>query len=252
MYRSRRTRDLGAFFTFGGRVPSPVGVLLAAMAVASVATWILNDGARWAALLPARYTLFGGQVWRLVTYSLVQLRPLDLLFAGIAVYFFGPPLIWVWGERRFLGMSAIIAVGAALVTLLVAWLLDAQFLYVGIWPLVSGLIVMWSIRYPDQQVLLMFVVPVTGRVMGLITVGVSALMCLYEVATRGLGGLVEYAPLLSALGIAWVLAGGRVGLPRRWRLQWRDWWLERRLRRRSRHLHAVRKNGQGGPHQWMN
>jgi hypothetical protein len=109
---------------------------------------------------------------------------------------------------------------------------------------------MWALRYPEQQLLLMFVVPVSGRTMALLTVGITAALVVYAVAVAHLAGLVEWAPLASSVAIAWVLAGARIGVPRRWRLAWRDWKLERQLRRRSHHLKVVGKDQ--GPKQWMN
>jgi membrane associated rhomboid family serine protease len=252
MRRARRSSDLADAFTLGGRIPAAVGLLLAAILVASLGSW-LAGGVAWAALLAE--PIAGGQLWRLVTYVLVQQRPLDLLFAGIGVYFFAPPLVWVFGERRFLGIAATIAVGAAVLTLLLGWLVGVRVAYAGTWPLISGLLLLWSLRFPEQQVLLMFVVPVSGRVMGWITVGVTGLMVLHGVAVSRprIAGLVDLAPVVAALGIAWLLAGGRLGIPRRWRLAWRDWQLERQHRRRDRRLQVVRRNGQGGPpSQWMN
>lgn len=248
MYRPRRSRDLPEALTFGGRVPAAVGLLLVAIGVASLATWMAKS-VGWAVL--ATGTLPSLQLWRLVTYALVQPAPLDLIFALIGVFFFGPPLVFEWGERRFLGASLVITVGAALATLLLGALLHVGVFYVGVWPLIDAMVLLWALRNPEQQVLLMFVVPVTGRVMGYLTVGVPAVLALYAILTRGLGGLVEYTPLLAAVGIAWLLAGARIGIPRRWRLAWRDWKTEQQLRRRTRHLKVVDKNGRG-PGQWMN
>lgn len=249
MYRPRRrSPDLPAALTFGGRVPAAVGLLLVAIGLVSLASWAMR-GDSWAALESGR-TL--AQPWRLVTYSLAQMGPIDLVFGLIAVYFFGPPLVQELGERRFLGTVLAISVGAGLITLLIAWALGAPVRYAGVWPVVDGLVLAWALRYPEQQVLLMFVVPVTGRVMGLVTVGITGVLALYALVMFGLVGLVAYVPLLAALGVAWLLSGARIGLPRRWRLGMREWRLERQLRRRSRHLKVVRKDGHDGPPQWLN
>jgi membrane associated rhomboid family serine protease len=249
MYRPRRTRDLRDALTFGGRIPAAVGGLLVAMGVASIAAWISPERVLGYGALLSGAPL---QVWRLVTYALFELQPINLVFALLMIYSFGPPLIYDQGERRFLGSVLAITVGAGLVTLGLGWALGLRVVYFGIWPLVTALTLLWALRYPEQQILLMFVLPVTGRVMALITVGITAAVTLYAFIKGGLGGLVEYAPLATAVALAWVLAGARIGLPRRWKLRWREWWLERQLRRRSRHLQVVKKDGQGGPKQWMN
>lgn len=251
MYRPRRRRDFGDSFTLGGRVPASVGFLLALMLAMSLGALFAPRLASWAALHTP--SLLGGEVWRLVSWPLIQVDPIDLIFGGLVIWFFGPPLAMAWGDRRFLLTLLGITVAAALATLIASILLFAvPRPYLGIWPIVDALVILWALRNPDQQVLIYFVLPVSGRVMAWITVGTNALFLLWAVARDGLAGLVGFMPFITAMAIAWALAGGRIGLPRRWRLGWRDWQMERQLRRRSKHLKVVRKNGEGGPPQWMN
>jgi membrane associated rhomboid family serine protease len=218
------------------------------MLVTTIVAWVGGGG--WAPLRSG--TLVEGEWWRLVTYPLVQGDPLGLLFGGLMIWFFGPALTYDWGERGFLWRQLVVTVGAGLVTLLLGALLGVSFRYVGIWALVDGLIFSWALRYPHQQVMIYFVVPVTGRVLGLITLAVNALYLLFALSGRGLVGLVEFTPPLAALGVAWVLERGPLRLPlRRWRIGLRDWRLERQHRRRSKHLQVVGKDGARGK-QWLN
>ncbi len=159
------------------------------------------------------------------------------------------------GERRFLNRLLGLTLGAGVLSLAAAWLLRVEaFAYLGIWPLVDGLVLLWALRYPDRQLLFFFVLPVSGRTLALITVGVTALYALWGTARGGVTGFVQYAPAFAALLIAWLIAGGRSVMPiRRLKYQLRDWWLEQKLRRRTRHLKVVRKNGGGGePPTWLN
>jgi membrane associated rhomboid family serine protease len=250
MYRPRRRRDLGSSLTFGGRIPAAAGLLLVLLLAGTLLDWVAPSTREWVALDSG--TLVRGQWWRLVTWPWILGDPMNLIFGGLAVWFFAPPLIFAVGERRFLADQLITILGAGLVTLLLGWLLGRDVRVLGLWPLVNGLVLSWALRYPDQQVLIYFVLPVSGRVMGLITVGVNALFLLFALARQGLGGVLGLAPALAALGFAWVLTRGGLRLPlRRWRLGLRDWQLERRHRRRARHLQVVRKDGQG-PNQWLN
>ena len=43
-----------------------------------------------------------GEVWRLVTWVLFELDPLGLIFAALALFWFGGELVRVWGPGRFL------------------------------------------------------------------------------------------------------------------------------------------------------
>lgn len=250
MYRARRTGgDFRRSFTFGGRVPASVGFLLALIAVATLGSWVARD-LTWAALLPSALR---GEVWRVVTYPLVQEEPLGLIFGGMVLYFFGPQLAYDWGERRFLWNSLIVTVGAAALTLLLAGALGVNFGYLGLWALVDGLVLMWALRYPEQQILLFFVVPVTGRLLALVTVGINALFLVWGVARAGTVGLVQFTPPMAALLIGWLLSRSGVSMPlRRWKRAWRDFRAERQVRRRSKHLKVVRKNGHDEPPRWLN
>jgi membrane associated rhomboid family serine protease len=248
----RRSSDLRRSLTFGGRVPPSVGLVLLLMAVATIGSWLLRD-VGWA-VLDLR-ALRSAQAWRLLTWPLVQQGPLDLVIGGLVLYMFGPQLALDVGERRFLGWLLWLAAGAGVLSLAAAWLLRVEaFAFLGIWPLVDGLVLLWALRYPARQLLFFFVLPLTGRTLALVTVGVTALYALWGVAGGGLPGLVRFAPAFAALLVAWLLSGGSVGRPLRGlRLQLRDWWLEQKLRRRTRHLKVVRKNGQGGePPTWLN
>ena len=122
--------------------------------------------------------------------------------------------------------------------------------HVGMWPVVMGLLLMWSLRYPDQQLSFWGVLPMTGRVMAIVVVAGTVL---YGLAAGGIAGLFAFAPHFAALFLGWALSRARFGVSlRRWKLAWRDFRLERQVRRRSRHLKVVRKNGKDEPPSWLN
>jgi hypothetical protein len=168
------------------------------------------------------------------------------------LYSFGNQLAYDWGEGGFLRTFLLLTVGAAVLTvaLAVAWPPLMAFGHLGMWPPVIGLLLMWSLRYPDQQMNFWGILPVTGRMMAIFVVAGTVL---YGLAAGGIGGLFGFTPHFASLFLAWVLSRTRSGLPlRRWKLAWRDFRLERQLRRRSKHLKVVRKNGQDEPPRWLN
>jgi membrane associated rhomboid family serine protease len=250
MRRPGRTGDLRRSLSFGGRVPPVLGLLLALVLIATVGSWIVRD-AGWAALAPE--AIRRGELWRLGSWVLVQDQPLTLLFGGFVLYSFGSQLVYDWGESRFFWTFAAVTVGAALVTVLIAlvWPPFWAFTHVGMWPVVDGLLLMWALRYPDQQLNFWGVLPMTGRTVALLLVFGTAI---YGLFIGGVSGLLQVVPHFAALLVGWSLSRRRLSTPfRRWKLGWRDFWLERQLRRRSRHLKVVKKNGQGGePPSWMN
>jgi len=229
-------------------MPASVGLLLAVMVIATVASWILRNNA-WAVLAPEN-VLRAGEVWRLVTWAFVQDHPLTLIFGGMMLYSFGSQLSYDWGEDRFLWTFVALVVGAGVLTVALSAAGARIPGHLGMWPPVIGLLLMWSLRYPDQQLSFWGVLPMTGRTMAILVVAGTVL---YGLAAGGIDGLFAFTPHFASLFLAWVLSRTRVGLPlRRWKLAWRDFRLERQMRRRSKHLKVVRKNGQDEPPRWLN
>lgn len=246
--RPRRTSpDLGSAFTFGGRVPSGLGLLLVLILVATVGSWVTrNQG--WAALVPA--LVLRGQLWRLVSWAFVQGDPLTLLFGGFMLYSMGQQLALVWSERRLVATFLGLAAGATVVTVLVALVWGpANSPHLGVWPVVNGLLLCWAMIYPDRQVNIWGVLPLTGRTLALLVVFGTVL---YGLAGGGFQGLGAYVPHFTALAMGWVLVRGPVLPTRRWKLQAREWQAEREFKRRSKHLKVVKKDGKGEPPHWMN
>lgn len=243
----RNQPDLSSLFTFGGRVPASVGFLIAAVVLASVFAWLDRSLMVAAALAPEM--VLRGEVWRLVTWPFPQESPFTLLFGAFMLWSFGQQLSYVWSERRFLARVAGYVIGAGLATtvLAVVWP-PARAPHVGIWPVVNALLFAWAMIYPDRQVNIWGVLPLTGKTLGLIVV-VGTL--LYAIAAGGARGLGAFAPHLSALAIAWFQ--GRSRGPRRgsWSGQARQWWDERETKRRAKHLKVVNKDGPGD-RPWMN
>ncbi len=248
MYRPRRTGDLRNSLTFGGRMPAVIGLLLALTLLATVGYWITRHGA-WAVLAPQR--ILQGEVWRLVTWPFIEEQPLNLIFGGFMLYQFGSQLAYDWGERTFLLRYLVLVIGAGLITVAVASIPRFSGLgHVGMWPTVDALLLMWALRYPDQQMSFWGVLPMTGRTMAILVVAGTVL---YGLAAGGIDGLFAFTPHFASLFLAWVLSRTQLGLPiRRWKLAWRDFRLERQMRRRSKHLKVVRKNGQDEPPRWLN
>lgn len=238
-----RRGDIASFFTFGGRVPASVGLLLALMLVASVWGWTTQGVLGAVALMPI--AILRGEVWRLVTWPFFQDDPFTLLFAGLILWQLGQQLSYAWSERRFvtrfLGYTLGASVGATLLALV--WDNASAIAHVGVWPPTMALVVAWAMLYPERQVNIWGVLPLTGRTLAML---VAFATLLYAIAR----GFAAFTPHLIAIAMAWVQARGFGG----WRLrqQARRWWTERETRRRAKHLKVVRKNGPNDRPRWMN
>ncbi len=243
---ARRGGGSFRFLTFGDRVPPSLGLVLALMLVLSVLGWVDRDLQMTGALLPSM--ILRGQVWRLVSWPFFQDDPFTLIFGGFMLYWLGQQLAFVWSERRFLlrffGYAAFASVAT---TVLAVFWPPASVGHVGIWPVANALIVSWAMLFPDRQVNIWGVLPITGKTAALLVVGGTFL---YGIAGGGIRGIGAFTPHLAAIALAWILSRG-LGV----RGPWRDaqaWWAERETKRRSRHLKVVKKDGEGDRPRWLN
>lgn len=241
-----RRQDLSTFFTFGGRVPATVGMLLALMLVASVGASVDPHLLEWTVLAPEQVKR--GEIWRVVTWPFVQGDVFALLFVGFMLWTLGQQLSYAWSERRFVTRFLGYTLGAGIGTTLLSFVFDsASTLHIGAWPVVNALIVAWALLFPDRQVNIWGVLPVTGRTLALLVLGGTVLAAVMVGKLHGFGG---FAPHLIAIGMAWLQARGVGG--RRIGSQARQWWADREMRRRTKHLKVVRKDGSGDRPRWMN
>ena len=140
---------------------------------------------------------------------------------------------------RFLGLAA----GATVVTVLVAlvWA-PANQPHLGMWPVVNGLLIGWAMLYPDRQVNIWGVLPLTGRTLALLVVFGTVL---YGMAGGGILGLGAYLPHLAALAIGWALVRGPSLPPAAGSCRRGSGRPSASSRRRSRHLKVVEKDKDG-------
>jgi membrane associated rhomboid family serine protease len=193
-------------FSFGGRLPWSVGLLI-------VLTLTLSLGSAFGdrhvgglfglvSLQPA--AVWHLQLWRLITWTFVEASPWGLLFACLALYWFGPPLALRWGSPRFLTLIAAAVLLAGTGTCLIA-LADPQVMggtYLGTWTMTAALVVSWGLTYPDNVVRIYFVLPVRGFWFAWLTVGITVVMAVYS-------GWAHLLPELIAEGavLAWFYRG---------------------------------------------
>jgi len=186
-------------------VPAAVGGLIAATVVVSLVAVVgKRNGVpllRFAELAPRE--VWSGEVWRLVTWVLVETEPLNLLFGGLVLFWFGRDLVEAWGERRFLATYFGIAAAAAALTCLaaLAWPALDSLRFTGFWAAVDAVIVAWALLHPFRQILLFFAVPVSGKALLWITVGGTVLFALF---TGTLVGAAAFVPHLLAEGVTWI------------------------------------------------
>jgi membrane associated rhomboid family serine protease len=216
-------RRAGNPLGFGGRVPVAVGGLIVATVLVSLAAAVggRNGVPLHGLLLLEPDAIWGGQVWRLVTWVLVETDPVNLLFGGLVLWWFGRDLAVAWGEQRFLVTYFAIPAAAGLATALLGLAFPSlgAARYAGFWVALNALVVAWGLAHPFRQILLFFALPVSGQALVWITVGGTVLFALFV-------GIGAFVPHLLAEGLAWLHATGNG--PGRWLRKLR---LPRRRRR---------------------
>ena len=245
---------LGMRFTpWVTRLMIATGVLSIVGAVA--AAWLRSTVPLWFVLQPA--AVWGqGQflpgipaLWQLLTYPLFVFDPLGLLFTLAAYGWFAGSLEEWWGSKRFLKFVLIVTAGSAAATVALAtvWPALRGATYAGGWPLVEAMVIAWGLTFPNRQLLLMFVLPVSGRALVWITVGLTGLYVLFS------GTFVPFVPAIVGMAIGAMIVTG-TWRPRRLWLHLKKAWLSLRLRaeeaRRRRRankarLRVVKGGGQG-------
>jgi membrane associated rhomboid family serine protease len=190
-------------FTFGGRLPWAVGLLLALTAALSLLTALGNRHvgslSDWIVLRPA--DVWHGQVWRLLTWPYIEPSAGGLIFSCLGLYWFGPALAQLWGSPRFLtvmvGATLVAGGGTCLVALVDPPVMQAE--YLGSWAMITALVVAWGLTFPDRVVQLYLVLPIRGLWLAWLTVAITVVYAVYS-------GWLHLLPELFAEGaiLAWL------------------------------------------------
>jgi membrane associated rhomboid family serine protease len=239
----RRTGSPAELLTLGGRVPPQVGGLIAGLVLLSILGQLVHGLAPALALVPA--AVLEGELWRLVSWALVEVSPLGVLVDGLLLYWFGRDLCHAWGPRRFLATAAILAAATGLLASLLALAvprLDAA-VWIGPGAVLGALTLAWGLLFPERQILFNFLFPVSGRALAWLTVGLTVFFAIFE-------GWRVWLPHFLAQGLMalWFRGLSPRGAWQSLRMRL----AERRLRQRARHLKVVGRNGKGDPPRWMN
>lgn len=170
-------------FTFGGRVPGGVGLILAVTAACSLIVAFVGRHSSplfdLAALVPS--DVLRGQVWRLVTYAFIEPSPIGLIFQLLFLYWFGKDLADLWGSKRFLrvwlGLALLASVGTTVIAIADTSVREVPFL--GGYALTAAFTVAWGLTFPDRRMLIYFFFPIRGVVIAWGTVAVTVILAIY-------------------------------------------------------------------------
>jgi membrane associated rhomboid family serine protease len=141
------------------------------------------------ALVPG--DVWAGEVWRLVTWPLVEASPWGLVSSCIALYYFGGQLAAAWGARRFAAYLGGVALFAGVGTVVLAQVVPGAWMmgHLGGFAMGHALVVAWALQFPDRELRVHVLLSLGGP---LLAYGAVAMVVLYAV-------FVGVAPVLPSL-----------------------------------------------------
>ena len=215
---------------FNFRMPtirSAAGALAIAMIVTSVLVAVID---RLQAIIPLVPELvLRGFVWQLVTYALVEISPMGVIFGAIILWNLGGFVEQSWGRRRFVLFCLSIAVLSALATVLLSLVVHVGRGYPGAMVLTGSLWVAYGMQIGRGQTNFWGLV-VTGNVLALIGVG-------FVVLNAAFSGIALVIP--EAFGLFFTFLYMRGAQPSLLWIRFRSWQLDRDLKKRSAHLKGI-------------
>jgi rhomboid family protein len=123
------------------------------------------------ALDPAR---FPGEWWTVVTYMFVHGWLAHLAFNMFTLWMFGPRLEHLWGTRSFVQFYMWCGLGGAFAHLLFAQHTSV----VGASGAISGVLVAYALRWPDEEVYVFGVIPMKSRWLIAAMIGMNIIFAL--------------------------------------------------------------------------
>jgi len=132
---------------------------------------------QWGSIYPASWGSIA-QVWRFITYQFLHdLHDVFHVFFNMMVlYFFGPPMEQLWGSKRFLKFYLCAgAAGGIVYTLLVIFGVLGALPMVGASGALYGILGAVAVLFPQVQVLLFGIIPMSMRALAILSVIMSLL-----------------------------------------------------------------------------
>lgn len=174
------------------------GVYLLGLILQSVFRLDLQPVRNVLALYPV--LVMKGEVWQLVTYSFLHGGFGHLFFNMLTLWFIGGYLEGQWGQRRFIECYTFCVIGAALVTIAIAYThflgMDPRIGTVGASGGIFGLLMAFGVEYGDQE---MFMFPLPFMIKAKYLVGiwiVIAVIAIFDPAQNGVANFAHLGGLL--------------------------------------------------------
>jgi len=177
--------------SFGGAVRRLILINVAAFFALAVLAWVSPalNGFLLAHLVLEPLAVVHGQIWQLVTYSLVQPGILSILFSMLTLWFTGSLLESANGSRWLTELYWTSAVGGAVIASAISFThifgLRPDVGAIGAWAGIFGLLVAIAMLFGDQEFLLWFVLRIKAKYMVAIYILIAIAVLLKQADSFG-------------------------------------------------------------------
>ncbi|HWL40529.1 MAG TPA: rhomboid family intramembrane serine protease [Gemmatimonadaceae bacterium] len=132
--------------------------------------------------------------WTVVTYMFVHAWLTHLAFNMLTLWMFGPRLERVWGTRSFAYFYLWCGIGGAIAHLIFA----ANASVVGASGAISGVLVAYALRWPDDEVYVFGVIPMKSRWL------IVAMIAMNIIFALSPGSGIDWSAHLGGMAFGWV------------------------------------------------
>lgn len=145
-----------------------------------------------------------GQVWRLITSDYLHWNTVHIVLNMLGLYFFGRPLLRIWGTTKFFVFYTVAGVVASLFYLALAMggVLSPRAIAAGASGCVLGLLGAAAVMFPHAEVLVYFVLPVRIRTAAIV-IGLGYAWNVYNSGPNAGGDACHIAGLVFGAWYAW-------------------------------------------------
>jgi membrane associated rhomboid family serine protease len=132
--------------------------------------------------------------WTVVTYMFVHAWLAHLAFNMFTLWMFGPRLEQIWGTRTFVQFYLWCGIGGALAHLIFA----QHTAVIGASGAISGVLVAYALRWPDEEVYLFGVIPMKSRWLIAAMIGMNIIFALSP------GSGIDWTAHVGGMAFGWL------------------------------------------------
>jgi membrane associated rhomboid family serine protease len=197
-------------FSSPTRLFTPIITAIIVLMIAGFALIHYAAGFTVSNLALAAQSVLRGKIWELVTYSLVNGSPGNLIFNGLVVLFMGSTIEREWGAKSFIVLWLVVAVVCGLIWMAVSLLSGQSFIGIGTEACVYGIVATFGMLYRGTRMWFYFFT-VEAQYLALIVIGIGVVMSIVQPLSLiwVSGALVAYL----YVKLRWHTASQRGGIP---------------------------------------